>query len=278
MLNKIRSLYAELSRSERLVAEIVLEQPEQILQLAIAEMADLAGVSQPTVIRFCRSLGRSGYADFKLALAQSLATRTNYVHTDLSSDNSLGDVAREVFDHAINSLLSIRSSLDLAQMDQAVELLRAANRVELFGLGASAVVADDAQQKLMRLSIPVCAHRDVHNQTIIASVLDTDSVVIAISHTGRTSNLLDAVRQARASGANIIAVTRSGSPLAGLADILLPADLKEDTSVYMPMRSRLVHLAILDVLVIALSLRMGVDISQRLSRVKVNLNRLRVKE
>lgn len=278
MLNKLRGLYPELSRSERQVAEVVLQHPEKILQLAIAELAELAGVSQPTVIRFCRSLGRSGYADFKLALAQNLATRTNYVHTALTETNSTSDVVHEVIDHAINSLLTVRNAIDLKQLERAVEALARARRVELFGLGASAVVAEDAQQKLMRLSIPVCAHRDVHNQTIIASVLDTDSVVIAISHTGRTHSLLESIRQAQASGAIIIALTRSGSALAQMADVLLAADLKEDTSIYMPMRSRLAHLTILDVLVIALSLRLGLDINQRLSRVKDNLNRLRIQD
>ncbi|GAB4182936.1 MAG: DNA-binding transcriptional regulator HexR [Wenzhouxiangellaceae bacterium] len=278
MLNKTKSLYDELSRSERQVADVVLGNPQQVLQLAIADLAQLAGVSQPTVIRFCRSLGRSGYADFKLALAQSLATEVNYVHTDLTSRNTCGDVLREVIDHAVSSLLNMRTTVELRALEQAVQALARAKRVELFGLGASAVVAEDAQQKLMRLNIPVCAHRDVHNQTIIASVLDAGSVVIAISHTGRTRNLLNSVRQARASGATIIALSRSGSPLAALADIVLAADLKEDTSIYMPMRSRLAHLALLDVLVIALSLHLGDDISHRLSRVKDNLNQLRVRE
>jgi len=275
MLNKIKSIYSELSRSERLVADVVLDQPEKVLQLAIADMAELSAVSQPTVIRFCRTLGRTGYADFKLALAQNLATQAHFSHTTLNANNSVEEVVHEVVDQAINSLLSVRNTIDLHQLEAALNIICRAHRLELFGLGASAVVAEDAQQKLMRLSIPVCVHRDVHNQTIIASVLDTDSVVMVISHTGRTKSLLDSVQQSRASGATIIALTRSGSPLANMADVLLATDIKEEANIYMPMRSRVAHQAIFDVLIITLSLRLGMDTNQRLNRVKDNLNRLR---
>ncbi|MCG8465808.1 MAG: SIS domain-containing protein [Xanthomonadales bacterium] len=275
MLNKIKSIYSELSRSERLVADVVLDQPEKILQLAIADAAELAAVSQPTVIRFCRTLGRSGYADFKLALAQNLATQAHYTQTTLNGNNSIEEVVHEVVDQAINSLLSVRNGVDLQQLEAALNIICRTQRLELFGLGASAVVAEDAQQKLMRLSIPVGVHKDEHNQTIIASVLDSDSVVVVISHTGRTKSLLQSIRQARASGATILAVTRSGSPLANMADVLLATDIKEEANVYMPMRSRLAHQAIFDVLIITLSLRLGMDTNQRLNRVKDNLNRLR---
>lgn len=276
MLNKVKDTYGLLSRAERKVADAILGQPHKVLQLAIAEMADLAGVSEPTVIRFCRSLGQRGYSDFKLQLAQSLATAANYVHTDLDQGHDVDDVVREIFDHSVNSLLNARNSLGHDQLRKAVGALKKALRVEIFGFGASAVVAADAGQKLMRLNVPVCVHHDRHNQIIIASVLDMHSVVIAISHSGSSIDLIDSARLARESGATVIAITRAGSPLAELADILLSAGLDEDTSRYMPMRSRLVHLVMIDVLIVSLSLALGDVALERLSKVKKNLRNLRV--
>ena len=276
LLARIAATLAELRKSERAVAEWVLAQPSGVLQLSIAELALRVGVSQPTVARFAAALGFSGYKEFKLRLAQSLASGVPFVHQDVGPDDALELVAPKVFDRTIGALINVRNHLDPAQLGRAVKLLAKARRIECYGVGNSGIVALDAQHKLFRFGVPAVSYTDTHTMGMAATVLKRGDVVVAISASGRTTDMLGAVEIGRESGADVIAITAGGSPLARLATVALYADVPEDPEIYAPMISRLAHLAIIDVLCVGLALSMGPALVKRLERAKQTLRDKRI--
>ncbi len=268
MLNRIQANKAELRRSERKVAELVLAQPQAAINSSIGELARRACVSEPTVIRFCRALGCTGFQDFKLKLAQSLASGVPYVHTDVQPDDSPAELAGKIFDRSIASLLQVRNRLDQAALSQAIDILAAAAKIEFYGHGASGIVALDAQHKFFRLGAPVAAYSDPHTHSMAAAMMRPGDVVVAISHTGRSGDLLVSARLALETGAQVIAVTAADSPLAELATVALCSDTSEDTDTYIPMTSRIVDLAIIDILAVGVALRRGPELVQQLQKTK----------
>ena len=278
LLARIAASLAELRKSERAVAEWVLARPSEVLQLSIAELAQRVGVSQPTVARFAAALGFSGYKEFKLRLAQSLASGVPFVHQDVGPDDALELVAPKVFDRTVGALINLRNHLDAAQLARAVRILARARRIECYGVGNSGIVALDAQHKLFRFGVPAVAYTDTHTMAMAATVLRRGDAVIAISASGRTTDMLGSVEIALESGAEVIAITAGGSPLARLASVALYADVPEDPDIYAPMISRLAHLAILDVLCVGLALALGPALVKRLERAKQTLRDKRIEQ
>lgn len=276
LLERITATLAELRKSERAVAELVLARPSEVLNLSIAELAQSAGVSQPTVARFAAALGFSGYKEFKLRLAQSLATGVPFVHQDVGPGDSLDVVIPKVFDRTIGALINVRNHLDQAQLQRAVQILAKARRIECYGIGNSGIVALDAQHKLFRFGMPAMSYTDTHTMAMAATVLKRGDAVIAISASGRTTDIMGSVEIALEAGATVIAITAGDSPLARLATIALYADVAEDPEIYAPMTSRLAHLAILDVLCVGVALALGPALVKRLERSKQSLRDKRI--
>lgn len=268
MLDRIRGMLPGLRRSEQKIAEVVLRRPHSMVNASVSEVAKEAGVSQPTVVRFCRSIGCAGFQDFKLRLAQDLATGTPFVHEDVRPDDPVADIAAKVLNRSIASLARVRNHINPDALGEAVDILAAAERLEFYGFGASGVVAQDAQNKFFRLGIPCIAYTDFHVQAMAAAILGPKGAAIAISHTGRTRELLRSVDLALEGGAKVIALTSGGSPLADRASVALMVDVLEDTSIYTPMTSRLTHLAMMDVLQVSVALRKGLDLRDSLARAK----------
>ena len=268
LLDRIQSGLDNLRPSEQRVARYVLRHPNLVINLSFPESASQTGVSQPTVARFCTASGFSGYRDFKLRLAQSLATGVPFVHRDVNLKDSMAEVGAKVFDRAIAALMTVRNHLDAVALDRAIRLLARAKKIEFYGAGNSGIVAMDAQHKFFRLGAPAVAYADPHVHAMAASLLSTGDVVVAISGSGSTLDLLRSVEIARGAGAEVIAITSSDSPLAKLANITLFADVPEDLDVYAPMTSRLVHLAIIDVLSVGVAVMRGPALGAKLKRAK----------
>ncbi len=271
LLSQIRTELPALSPAERKVAALILERPHAAMDQPISSIAEQATVSEPTVIRFCKRMGYRGLPGFKLALARSLATETPPGSAELGDNATLEELAAKVMDRQIAALIKTRNHLPHDRLEQAIELLAGASRIELYGHGASGRVAADAQQKFFRLGMPVIAYTDAHDHVISATVTPRDAVIIAISYTGRSQDLLDSLEVARNRGVAIIGITTPGTPLAGLATISLYAEVDEQTDIYAPMLSRLAHLALLDVLAVGLALRGREDASEKLTAIQESL-------
>lgn len=276
LLKRISAERDDLSRAERAVAEVVLDQPDRVIYASLAELARWAAVSEPTVLRFCRSLGMDGYQDFKVNLAQALASHFPFADLPIQPSDGVGDYAAKVFEATLDTVMRVRSSFDLAVAERAVNLLKDATKIEFWGVGASGAVAVDAHHKFFRLGVPCVAYADSHMQYMSAATMAPGDVVVAISHTGRTRELLQSVELARASGASVIAITARGSPLAELADLLLAVDVREDTDLYTPMTSRIAHLVVIDVLALGVALAGDTRSVERLRRMKDQLRHKRV--
>jgi len=272
MLTRIETLFDELSRSEQKVAQWVISNPNAAVHLSIAALAEASSVSEPTVIRFCRAVGCEGYQDFKLSLAGHMASGVGYVHRDVSPKDSAADLSSKVFDRSIATLIRARNNLNPTALSEAMDRLANAGRIEIYGLGASGLVAADAQHKLFRLGIPVISYSDPHVQCMSAAMLKQGDVLIVISHTGRSKDLIDSANLARESGAAVIGITVSGSPLSKSCDLNLYADVSEDTETFTPMTSRLVHLTIIDTLEVGVALRLGNTYQSKLKRAKESLH------
>ena len=268
LLDRIQNGLDQLRPSEQRVARFVLRHPNLVINLSFPEIAAQTGVSQPTVARFCTAAGFSGYRDFKLRLAQSLANGVPFVHRDVNLKDSMAEVGAKVFDRAIAALITVRNHLDPLALDRATSLLAQARKIEFYGAGNSGIVAMDAQHKFFRLGAPAVAYSDPHVHAMAASLLCAGDAVVAISGSGSTLDLMRSVEIARGAGADVIAITSSDSPLARLATVTLFADVPEDLDVYAPMTSRLVHLAIIDVLSVGVAVMRGPALGARLKRAK----------
>lgn len=253
------------------VAEAVLADPAAVASTSLAELATKAGVSEPTVLRFCTALGCDGFTQFKLRVVQSLALGAPLAHSQIESGDTPDVVSRKIFDHTITSLDWTRRMLDASAITAAVELLLRAARIEFYGFGASGIVAQDAQQKFPLFGVPCIAHQDSHQQLISASMLAPADAVVAISNTGTTRSLIEVVRTARERGASIIVITGSRSPITRYADVSIIAETLENTNIYTPTISRLAALVIIDVLSASVALVRGAEHQATVQEMKRHL-------
>ncbi len=274
-LDKIQSHLELLSKSERKVAEVILASPQTAIHSSIATLARMADVSEPTVNRFCRRLDTKGFPDFKLHLAQSLANGTPYVNRNVEEDDSVDAYTSKIFESVMASLDTVKANLDIAAINRAVDLLTQAKKISFFGLGASAAVAHDAMNKFFRFNIPVVYFDDIVMQRMSCMNSGEGDVVVLISHTGRTKNLVEMAHLARENDATVLAVTSRDTPLAQAATLALLLDVPEDTDVYMPMVSRIAQLTLIDVLATGFTLRRGAKFRDNLKRVKEALKESR---
>ncbi|MDF7676821.1 MurR/RpiR family transcriptional regulator [Neisseriaceae bacterium ESL0693] len=269
MLAVISQKLVSLSAAERKVGECALAQPKWFVQAAVADIAREAGVSQPTVIRFCRSLGFQGLSEFKLDLSASIGhDGMPYVHEELNSDDTMQDILEKVIGNTAAVVLGSRKSLCVADLEQAVRLMAKARRIEFYGAGNSGIVAMDAQHKLFRFGLSTVAYVDSHVQLMAASVLSAEDVLVVISYSGTSLDLLDAVAIAKVNGTPVIGLTPADSPLGRICDCVISVVSSEDSAKYTPMVSRLLQLMVVDMLTIGLALYLGENVSEMLAKTK----------
>lgn len=271
ILEKIALEIDSFSKSERKVAEVILQAPETIIHASIAALAKQANISEPTVNRFCRRLDTKGYPDFKLHLAQSLANGTPYVNRHVDEHDTAEEYTKKIFESTMANLDQASKSVSPQLINRAVDVLTQANKISFFGLGASAVVAHDAQNKFFRFNVPVAYFDDILMQRMSAINSRQGDVVVLISHTGRTKPLVEVATLAKENDATVIGVTRAGSPLAKECTMVLNIDVAEDTDLYMPMSSRIAQLTLMDILATGFTLRRGAKFRDNLKKVKDSL-------
>jgi RpiR family carbohydrate utilization transcriptional regulator len=288
MLDRIRASIPALPPAEQRVAKLLMADPRSFATLPVSELAERAHVSKPTVVRFCRSIGYDGLADFKLKLAGSVNEGVPFVHRAVDDDDKAGDIVVKVIDNAVAAMLRYRNAAAGQSVERAIEALAEAGRhsgegrrIEFYGVGNSGIVALDAQHKFFRLGVTAAAVSDGHVQVMSATMLKPGDCAVIISNSGRSRDLLDVAEIARKKGATVIVITASGSPLAlsfrhgaqnGANHILLAADHPEDSDRYSPMVSRLLHLLIIDILTTGVALRLGsARLRPMLQEIKRNL-------
>jgi len=270
-LMNIRSIKDRLRNSEKKVAEYVLSHPDKVIRSSITDVAEEAATSEPTVIRFCRSMGLRGFMDLKLKLARDLPS-SKYIHENVSEDDSLPEIFNKLFNSSRESISNTMRSLDLKLMEQACDALAKARRIEFYGVGGSGVVARDAYHKFFRLGIACSVYDDPHMQVMSAALLGEQDVVVAISHSGSTRDILESIAIAKNKGATIIGIVgEHKSPMAKLCDITLSVNIQEAALRFAPMASRLVQLVVIDVLFVSVAMKGFDKFKERLDDVKHSL-------
>lgn len=273
LLDSIRTQLDTLSKSEKKVAIAVLKDPDLAVSGNITALAKNAQVSEPTVVRFCRALGCDGWHEFKLKLAQGLALAPPQADEPLTPGDLAADLVNKICNRSINTLLDLRNNLKPAAIERALELLARANKIEFYGQGSSGIVATDAQHKFFRSGVPTVAYADPHIHSISASLLQKGDVVVAISQRGSSGALLRSVQLARKAGADVVALTPSGTPLADLATVLVPIDLSFHIDPYTPISARLAQLVVIDILAVGLALKRGPEFRKKMQNAQKTLQK-----
>ena len=273
---KILNMLPTLNQSEGKVARLVLDYPDEIVNFSISQTAAQAGVSGTTVNRFCRRLMLNGYPDLKIQIAKNLGSGIQYVSSAVTLGDSDETYPLKIFGSAIEQMIIARDSLPIIEIAKAVEIFQNAKQIFFIGFGTSAAVATDSEHRFFRFGVPVAATLDPLVADMQAAGSDKDTVFVYISNTGRTKLLLNNSEIAKKSNAKIVGFTKRGSPLAEVCDVVLDTKAIEDTEAYLPMTSRLVHLALLDVLATGFIIKAGSDTQNRLRILRNTLNKTRV--
>ncbi len=253
LLDQIRRRREGLPPAERRVADQVLAQPRTVLDDPVAEIARAAGVSQPTVIRFCRSLGCDGLPDFKRRLAAGLSGALPLAHAPVGDHDSPLELGSKVLGNTAGAVLALREQLNREALEQALALLAAAHRIEVFATGADALLAADAQLKFLRVGLAAGSQTDARLLPLAAAVLRPGDLAVFVCSGSRADELLAVADTARERGAGVLAITAGQNPLARRADVALIVDHAEDPATQLPMVSRILHLLVIDILAVGVA-------------------------
>lgn len=249
VLLRLQSVEPTLSPAEQRLAAYILQHAEAILYLSVHQLAEAAGTSAGTVVRFCQTLGYAGFAQFKLVLAADLVAPVRTVIGEIEPEDDLGTVAQKIAAANTQAIADTMRVFDSAVMERAVRAVVAATRLELYAVGASGVVAADAKYKFTRIGMLVDAVADPHLQAMSAATLGPSDVAIAITYSGDTKDIVDCMAIARDAGATTIAITaHARSHVANLSDLVLLTGPMETPLASGTIRSTIAQLHVLDVL------------------------------
>jgi len=255
-LPRIRSGFSDLTKTEQKTATYILDNPSDVIHMTITELAEAAQNAEATVFRLCKKLGFSGYQEMKIALAGDVYTPLESVYKEVAPTDSTGTMISKIFNGINEGLQDTIKILDEGAVEKAIEAITKTKRIDVYGSGGSAVTASDIEHRFMRFGISVRAYADPHLQIASATLLEPGDLVIAVSHTGANRDILEAVKLANSNHVTTIAITSYiRSPLSQLATIALHGMGREINYRSEAMASRLIHMAIVDVLYVGSLMR-----------------------
>jgi RpiR family carbohydrate utilization transcriptional regulator len=275
LIRRITESQSSLRKSEAKVASYVLENLDEVIEMRVVDLASKSSVSEPTVIRFCRAIGFDGFQSFKLQLAQQLGLGSVFTQFAVEDSDTVADLLNKVFDTTVGSLITVRDEINSAVLEQAIDTISDARRVEFYGFGASGSVAADAQHKFFRLQLSSAAYTDPHIQRMSAISLGSEDVVVAISQSGETQALLESVELAREAGANVIGLAPQNTSLSRLCNLAIYVNMEEDLESFTPVSSRIAHLVVIDVLATGVARHRKPLLKEHLERLEKSQKALR---
>ncbi len=273
LISNLRQLNGTFAAREQKVADFVSAHLEEISGMTIAELAGAVGVSTPTVVRFCRSMGCDGFREFKLRLAQNLAVSLQYLS---HSHRHVSEGGAGAVDQVLGALYAtvnvMRQQIVPERLDAAVQALTEAGQIVVAGVGGgSTMVAQEAANRMFRLGIPAVAVSDSYLLQMRAATLGANDVLLLVSTSGAADEIVSAAGIAGGYGATVVAITRPGSRLAQEATIAIEADLPEDPDILKPTASRYAHLVIVDALAMSVAQARSEATTENLRRIRASL-------
>ncbi|TFJ92515.1 MurR/RpiR family transcriptional regulator [Lentibacillus salicampi] len=276
-LASIRSNYGRFSVKEKSIADLILENPQSIIHHTINQVSEELGLAESTVFRFCQRIGFKGFQAMKIALAAEVVTPIKDIHEKINEEDSIGTVSEKVFRSNIKTIEDTLHVQDEHIIEDAVDAILKAKKVQFFGSGGSALVAMDAYHKFIRSGIDVSANLDSHMQIMSASQMTSDDLAVLISHSGSTKDLLDILAVLKENKVKTIAVTNfAKSPLTKEADVSLYTVAEETDFRSEALSSRIGQLSIIDALytnVMIINNESGQEALQKM-RKSISLKRL----
>lgn len=215
VLDKIHALREKFPRAEQQLAEYILTNPDQIRDMSSQMLAKAVGISQASVVRFTQKLGYKGYPDFKFAITDSLhhqvlPVNDDKLHGEISLDDSFSVMSQKLLASKINVLHKTHNINPQTSYEQAALMLRHAKRVMLCGKGGSALVAKDFSFKLQKLGMAALAETDTHVQLANIANYTAEDLLVVLSESGETADIVKITEQAASNGVQIISITAYG--------------------------------------------------------------------
>jgi|SRR5580658_1625277 DNA-binding MurR/RpiR family transcriptional regulator len=251
---RLQGAYSGLRAAEQRVADFILRHPDELIYLTVTELAERTNTSESTVVRLCQKIGYKGYQEFKIVLARDLVEPTTEIYAEIEPDDDLSTVKSKVFQANAQALRDTIEVLDDAELSKAVDALAVAARVDLYGVGGSGPLAQDAYHKFLKLGIRAIALSDGDLMAMSSALLGPGDVALGISHTGASRDVTDALGRAKTNGATTICIThRSTSPITKVADIRLVTAAKQTAFRSDASSSRIAQLTIIDTLYVGVA-------------------------
>jgi len=255
IIERLKALRSDLPPTASRIAEFLAENAADVVHMSVTEVAERTGSSEGSVVGLCQQLGARGFQEVKIALARDLVQPVQFIHEDLTERDDTATVVGKIFSSGLQAMQDTQKALSIPDLKKAVKAIRKARRVEVFGIGSAATIAEDATYRLLRIGIDARVSVDSHVQAITASLCTPQSAVLTISHSGSTIETLTATRLAKEAGATTIVVTNFGrSPILRHADIVLNTMARETQFRTEAMTSRIAQLAVIDALIACLAL------------------------
>lgn len=253
---QIRMRLPSLTPLESKVASAILDRKDIDEATPLKEIANVTGVSEAMVVKVAKKLGFAGFREFRQGLVDYNRSDTAALHSEILPDDGAGEIVQKVFRTAMQALEETFAILDLTAFERAADYLFRARQRDFYGLGGSAQIARDVSHKFLRIGIRTNLFDDAHMMAMSAALLTPDDVVVAFSHSGATSAVLEAVEIARRNGARIIAVTNyAESPLAGISDVVLCSTAQNSPLLGENATARIAQLNLMDALFVAIAQR-----------------------
>lgn len=264
---QIRMRLPSLTPLEGKVAADILGRRDISPDMSLREVAEGSGVSEAMVVKVAKKLGFAGFREFRAGLIEYYGSESASLHSEISAEDTAGEVVQKVFRTAMQALEETFAILDLEAFERATDYLHRARQRDFYGLGGSAQIARDVSHKFLRIGIRTSVFDDAHMMMMSAALLTPDDVAVAYSHSGNTRAVIEALELARRNGARTIAVTNyADSPLARLADVVLCSTAQNSPLLGENATARIAQLNLLDALFVATAQRDRKTADANLSR------------
>ncbi|ENU1227985.1 MULTISPECIES: MurR/RpiR family transcriptional regulator [Providencia] len=282
LLDIITYSLPRLAENQRKIAQFILENPENVLNLSSQQLAEILDVSQSAIVKFSQKVGLKGYPALKLALSEIIGRQQfkegaphSALHNRIAPDDNLMVVAQKLAMEKNHSITETTKLIDFKQFERVVERIDQSQRVQIVGIGGSGLTAKDLSYKLQKIGITTLVESDHHVQIAAALTLNTHDVQIVISFTGRRKDMLTAANIARKQGACVVAITRDrDSPLGQLADYVLESIAEEDEWRSSSISSRTAQNTLTDLIFMALLQRREAKAKSLVMNARVVINKL----
>lgn len=257
MLFQIHNHYQNLTDAEKKIADQVLASPQDVVNMTVKELASKSNAVPSAVIRFCKSVGASGFSDFKIRLSSELGSKAStQAMLPVQENDTPSQIFKNVFASGINTLQDTLSMIDVDQVKKIIDALHQAPRIVFFGVGTSSVIAMDAQYRFAQLGIATAACTDVLFMNVAAANLKPGEVAVGISHSGNTKATVNALRRAKKAGATTVSISSFvDSRLTEESDYSIVAFSDDQNYPVEAVSARIAHICIMDALMMNLAAR-----------------------